>query len=190
MRAALIAALLVLALGGTAAATPSDELALARDAYRQGDCPRAVPMLSVLLYPTPRLASAADLGEAHLLYGACLVASGDAVGAGREFEEALFVRPDLTADPLLFSAETVRIFEQARAAVAVRIRQEAEARALAEERERLRRYKESLIVYEQRPYYMNFLPGGAGQFQRGATGLGVFFATSQVLTAATSAGIW
>jgi hypothetical protein len=41
-----------------------------------------------------------------------------------------------------------------------------------------------------RPYYLNFVPGGIGQFQRGSIGKGTFFAVTQLATAATSAGIW
>ncbi len=182
--------LLVAAAGAHAVAAPSEDLDRARSAFRAGDCPTAVPTLTVLLYPTPQLATPAQLAEAHLLYGACLVGTGDNAAASREFEEALFVESTLTLDPMLFSPDAVRLFDQTRATVEARARQEAEARALAEEREKLRKYRESLVFYEVRPYSLNFVPGGVGQFQRGAIGRGVFFASTQLATAATSAGIW
>lgn len=185
------AALLVLGASvGRAAAAPAEDLDRARTAFRAGDCPAAVPTLTVLLYPTPQLATPAQLAEAHLLYGACLVGAGDNAAAGREFEEALFVESTLTLDPMLFSPDAIRVFEQTRTTVEARARQEAEARALAEEREKLRKYRESLVFYEVRPYSLNFVPGGVGQFQRGAIGRGLFFASTQLATAATSAGIW
>jgi hypothetical protein len=184
------ALVVVLAGAAPAAAAPADDLDRARAAFRAGDCAAAAPTLAILLYPTPQLATPSDLAEAHLLYGACLVGAGDSAAAAREFEEALFVETSLTLDPTLFSGEAIRVFDQTRAAVEARARQEAEARALAEERERLRKYREGLIFYEVRPYYLNFVPGGIGQFQRGSIGKGTFFAVTQLATAATSAGIW
>ena len=93
-----------------AQASPADDLGKARAAFRGGKCVDAKALLSQLLYPEPRLALPADLAEAHLLYGACLVDTGETPRATREFEEALFLAGELAVDPLLFSEEVVRVF--------------------------------------------------------------------------------
>jgi hypothetical protein len=191
MRALMIAAVIAAAaVPRSSSAAPAEELAMARAGFRAGDCVSAMPTLNLLLYPQPRLALVGDLVEAHVLLGACFLGSGDGVRAAREFEEALSLEPTMTLDPLLFSAEAIQLFTQTKEALEVRSRREAEARALADERERLRRYRESLIVYEVRPYYVNFIPFGAGQLQNGQRGKGIFFASSQVATGAASMGIW
>lgn len=173
-----------------AAATPAEDLERARQTFRAGDFQTAAPLLNFLLYPTPRLARSDDLLEAHVLLGACAFETGDRGIARREFEQALYLSADSSLDPNLFSADAVRFFEDIRTALDERKRRNAEKRALAEERERLLRYRESLIVYEVRPFYVNFVPFGAGQFQNGDTTKGLLFATAQALTFAASAGIW
>ncbi len=173
-----------------AAATPAEDLERARQTFRAGDFQTAAPLLNFLLYPTPRLARSDDLLEAHVLLGACAFETGDRGIARREFEQALYLAADSSLDPSLFSADAVRFFEDIRTALDERKRRNAEKRALAEERERLLRYRESLVVYEVRPFYVNFVPFGAGQFQNGETTKGLLFATAQAITFAASAGIW
>ena len=173
-----------------ALATPAEDLERARQTFRAGDFQAAQPLLSFLLYPTPRLARSDDLLEAHVLLGACGFETGDRVVARREFEQALYLSAELTLERLLFSDGAVRFFEDTKAALQERQRRNAEKRALAEERDRLRKYRESLIVYEVRPFYVNFVPFGAGQFQNGNRTRGLLFATSQAAAFAASAGIW
>lgn len=173
-----------------AAATPAEDLERARQSFRAGDFQTAQPLLSFLLYPTPRLARSDDLLEAHVLLGACGFEIGDRAMARREFEQALYLSADSSLDPLLFSADAMRFFEDTKAALEERKRRNAEKLALAEERERLLKYRESLIVYEVRPFYVNFVPFGAGQFQNGQRTKGLLFSTAQALTFAASAGIW
>lgn len=175
---------------GVATATPAEDLERARQSFRAGDFQSAQPLLSFLLYPTPRLARQDDLLEAHVLLGACGFETGDRETARREFEQALYLSAELSLEPILFSAGAVRFFEDTKTALVERQRRNVEKRALAEERERLRRYRESLIVYEVRPFYVNFVPFGAGQFQNGNRTRGVLFATGQAVTFAASAGIW
>lgn len=185
-----LALVLCLLTAGVAAATPAEDLERARQTFRAGDFQSAQPLLSFLLYPTPRLARQDDLLEAHVLLGACGFETGDRELARREFEQALYLSAELNLETLLFSAGAVRFFEDTKAALEERQRRNAEKRALAEERERLLRYRESLIVYEVRPFYVNFVPFGAGQFQNGNRTRGVLFATGQAVTFAASAGIW
>ena len=86
LAAVVIAALAVVS--APASAAPAGDLDGARDAFRRGDFKDAVPVLSHLLYPTPRLARNEDLVEAHVLLGVCAFETGDRATAIREFEEA------------------------------------------------------------------------------------------------------
>ena len=45
-------------------------------------------------------------------------------------------------------------------------------------------------AYERQPYFVNFVPFGAGQFQNGARGKGTGFAIAEGATGAASAGIF
>jgi hypothetical protein len=47
-----------------------------------------------------------------------------------------------------------------------------------------------MVVIETHPYYINFIPFGAGQFQNGDQRKGLFFAITEGVTGAVSAGIW
>lgn len=181
---------LLLWLVAPARATPSEELEQARELFRSGDFARAIPPLNYLLYPSPRLSQPEDLVEAHLLLAVCAIETGDPKTARREFEEALFLDPKLTLDAQLFSSKAVEFFEDVRRDFEEREARDAEQRRIAEENERLRRALESMYVYEKRPYYVNFIPFGAGQFQNGQREKGLFFATSQAVTGGLSAGIW
>jgi hypothetical protein len=173
-----------------AAGAPSDELVSARQKFRSGDFAAALPILNFLMYPTVRLARVDDIIEAHILLGACGVETGDRVIATREYEQAMYLSTSVTLDPLLFSNDAIAHFDQTKAALVARNLRDAETRALAEERDRLRKYRESLIVYEVRSYYVNFVPFGAGQFQNRQIGKGIFFAGTQLATGGTSVGIW
>lgn len=194
MRAVILAALVTLGVlvagARPAAATPSDDLQRARDAFRAGDFTTAIPILSYLLYPTPRLSKAADLLETHILLGVCAFETGDRTTASREFEEALYLQEDLTLETVLFTTAAVRFFDEQKAIITERRRLDAERRRIAEENERYKRLLASMVVIETRPYYVNFIPMGAGQFQNGQPRKGIAFAAGQGVTAALSAGIW
>lgn len=185
-----LAAALLAVRGSSAAASPSEDLAKARELYRAGDCAGAVPTLTYLLYPDPRLAASGDLVEAHVLLGVCHLSGGDRRAALSEFEEALFLSPELTLDTLLFSAEAIAVFDKKKSELALQAQRDTEARAVAEERDRLRRALENLVVIEKRPYYVNFIPFGAGQFQNGDTKKALWFAASQGITGGASAAIF
>jgi tetratricopeptide (TPR) repeat protein len=187
---AVVAVVATLGPSRRAVATPSQDLDNARQAFRAGDYASAIPILTTLLYPTPRLARTEDLSEAHALLGVCQFETADRPGATREFEQALFLRSDYALDALLFSREVVRFFDQVKTDVTARAERDRALRALADEKDRLRKYRESLIVYEVHPYYVNFVPFGAGQFQNGQRGRGLVFAVGEGLTGAASAGLW
>ncbi len=189
MQRALILAIVCVA-ASVAHATPHDDLDKARREFLSGNFDDAVPLLNYLLYPTPRLAEPDDLVEAHVLYGACSFQKGDVATARQEFEAALGMKPEYAIDTNRFSAGAVHFFDDTKHALDERNKRDAADRALADEKDRLRRYRESLVVYEVRPYYVNFIPFGAGQFQNGEHNKGLWFATTEATTGAVSAGIW
>jgi tetratricopeptide (TPR) repeat protein len=180
-----IAASVVLADIRVASASPTDDLAEARAVFRRGDYELAIPLLSSLLYPNSRLSRQADLAEAHLLLGVAYYETGRAAPAEREFEEALFVDPELTLDGI-FSDEVARFFRRTKEAIQRRRDEEERLRSLAEERDTYRLALENMYVVEKRNYFVNFVPFGAGQFQNGQTEKGVAFAVSQGLLGGTS----
>ena len=193
VRCALVCALAAAALAALArpaAATPSEDLDRARDDFRRGAYADAIPLLNYLLYPDARLAQTNDLVEAHVLLGVCQFENGDKPSATREFEQALYLSPTLTLDKKMFSEGVVQFFDDTKQAREERAKRDAERRALAEEKDRLRKYRDSLVVYEVRPYYVNFIPFGAGQFQNGQRTKGLWFASTEATTGALSAGIW
>ncbi len=186
-----VGVILALALAAApAAASPAEELNSARDAFRRRDWQAAMPILSSLLYPTPRLSSEEDIYEAHLLLGMSAFEASDRLTATREFEEAIALQLERKLGTGVFSDDAVALYEERRQAIVEKYRLDAEKRALALEREKYRRMIEAMVVVEKRDYYVNFIPFGAGQFQNQQTRKGIFFATAQGVTGAVSAGIW
>jgi tetratricopeptide (TPR) repeat protein len=183
-----IAVLVVLA--GAAAATPAQELADAREQFRSGKFSDAAKALNYLLYPNPRLSQDDDLVEAHVLLAVSAFEIGDRRTATREFEEALFLDPGVTLDKLLFSESAREFFDDVKQDYEEREAAAAEARALAERAAELQAALDAMVVIEKRPYYINFIPFGAGQFQNEQRGKGLFFAVSEGITGGLSAGIW
>ena len=191
MRGALVAAAFAIAALATKAhATPGDELEKARGEFLSRNYADAIPLLNYLLYPSARLAEPDDLAEAHVLYGACAFETGDQTTARKEFEAALEMKRDYEIDTARFSAGAVHFFDETKTAFEDRRKKDDEERALADEKDRLRRYRESLVVYEVKSYYVNYIPFGAGQFQNGEHSKGLWFATTEGATGAISAGIW
>lgn len=187
-------ATIVCALVGLATAaadpTPPEQLAEARAAFRRAACAEAAPRLSDILYPTPRLARTNDLIEAHLLLGACRLQAGDVAAARREFEEALFLDRGTDIDPLVYAAETVAFFRETKRALVEREQREGEKRELAAEKERLRKFRESLVFVERRSYVVNFVPLGAGQFQNKQRTKAMISFVGQAATGGASIAVW
>ena len=171
-------------------ATPGQKLAEARQAFELGQYETAVPLLSYLLYPTAQLSSRDDLMEAHLLLGLAHLELGNRSDAEREIEEALFLDSKLQLDPLVFSAQAIEFVEERRREIEGRAKRDAEARVEAEARERLRELLENTIVIERRPFYINFIPFGAGQFQNGHRNKGIAFAVSEAVLCGVSVGVF
>jgi tetratricopeptide (TPR) repeat protein len=175
-------------LATTAAASPLQDLDRARQSFRQHDYESAMKLATYLLYPDEKLAAPADLVEAHVILGASNFETGRRSEARNEFEKALQIQPDKTLTDLLFSEGAIRLFDETKADLVARAERDSQLRKLAEERERIRKYKESLVVVEKRSFGVNFVPFGAGQFQNKQPVRGILFASGQGLTAGVSLG--
>ncbi len=188
MRGALIVLFALIA--ATANASPKDELDHARTDFRAHDYQSAMQRLNVLLYPSEQLALTADLLEARQMLGACDFEVGRTEEAKGEFEKALQIDPSAHLDPSFFTTGAQHLFDETRSDLEARRAKEAEIRKLQEERERLQKIRENLVLVESRHYYINFLPFGAGQFQNGDQTKGYLLAAGQGVTLAGSVGIW
>lgn len=124
------------------------------------------------------------------MLGACYFELGRREDAREEFERVLQLQPDKTLSELSYSAGAIRLFDDTKAEIEARAKRDAELKRIAEAREKLEAYRKSLVVYENRPYWVNFVPFGAGQFQEQRRGRGVLFAVGEGLTGGVSAGIF
>jgi tetratricopeptide (TPR) repeat protein len=189
--AALIACALACAVASPAAANPSLELANARNDYRNKNCDDAMHKLNFLLYPDPpKIGDKDELWEAHALYGACYCNQGQRDRAREEFQKAYYILPDRTLDDAFFNACAMGLFDSTRAELKEKAAKEAEKKRVADTNERIKNYLANAVVYENHPYYLNFLPFGVPQFTAKRPVWGSIFSGSQAVTFATSAGIW
>jgi hypothetical protein len=147
-------------------------------------------LATFLLYPDEKLALPGDLVEAHVILGASNFETGHRAEAKTEFERALQIQPDKSLTDLLFSEGAIRLFDEIKADMEARAERDAQLRRLADERERIRKYKESLVVVERRSFGVNFVPFGAGQFQNKQRVRGVLFAAGEGLTGGVSLGVF
>jgi hypothetical protein len=180
----------MLGIARVASATPAQELEDARELFRARDFEHAIPQLNYLLYPTPRLSQTEDLVEAHVLLAVCSFETGDRKTARRELEEALYLDDGLFLDTLLFSSAAVEFFEDVKKDLAETAARDAEQHALAEQNDRLKAALAAMVVIETRPYYVNYIPFGAGQFQNGQRTKGLFFAAAESVTGGISAALF
>jgi hypothetical protein len=188
-RAALLIALIV-AIAAPAEASPSQDLERARQAFREHDYDSARKLATFLLYPDEKLALASDLVEAHVILGASDFETGHRAEAKIEFEKALQIQPEKTLTDMLFSEGAIRLFDETKLDLQARAARDAELHRIADERERIRKYRESLVVVERRSFGVNFVPFGAGQFQNKQPVRGILFAAGEGITAGISAGIF
>jgi len=191
LAAAVVAAVLALgALAGSAAASPSQDLERLRQAFREHDYQSARVLATYLLYPDEKLAQPIDLVEAHVILGASDFETGHRAEAKLEFEKALQIQPEKTLTDKLFSEGAIRLFDETRVDIEARAERDAQLRRLADERDRIRKYRESLVFVEKRSFVVNFAPFGAGQFQNKQPGRGILFAAGEGLTGGVSVGVF
>ncbi len=187
---ALVIALVIAATAAVAAASPAQDLEQARQSFRQHDYDSARKLATFLLYPDEKLALPGDLVEAHVILGASNFETGHRLEARTEFEKALQIQPDKSLTDLLFSEGAIRLFDETKVDIEARAERDAQLRKVADERERLRKYKESLVVVERHSFGINFAPFGAGQFQNKQPVRGVLFAAGEGLTGGVSVGVF
>lgn len=185
------AALIVLVTTAIAHATPTQDLERGRKAFRARDWQSANEVVGALLYPPPgTLTRAEDAIEAHILIGASNFEMGKVDRAVDEFTKALQMDPDRSITTLMFSEGAVRLFERTKDDVKARLEHDAERKRLAEAAERLEAYRRSLVVYEARPFYLNFMPFGLAQFTQDRSRMGTVMAVGQLSTFVASVGIF
>ena len=120
----------------------------------------------------------------------CYFETGNREEAGAEYERALEQQPDLQLDPLFVTEEAVEFFKERKREFDKQAALDSEKRRLAEENSLLRAAYERGLVRERRPYYVNFLPFGAGQFQNGDNTKGVFISGAHAVTAGGATAIF
>jgi tetratricopeptide (TPR) repeat protein len=187
---AVAAAAAVASLASPAGASPTQDLDRARQSFREHDYDSARKLATFLLYPDEKLAQPVDLVEAHVILGASDFETGHRAEAKIEFEKALQIQPEKALTDMLFSEGAIRLFDETKADIEARARRDAELRKIADEQERIRKYRESLVVVERRSFGVNFVPFGAGQFQNKQPTRGILFAAGEGITAGISASVF
>ncbi len=195
MRAALIVRVALIAIGlvafgSRANATPTEDLDSGREMFRHHDYQSAIKVLNFLIYPDLQLVRQDQTIECYVLLGASLYEIGNRQRAAAEFRKALQIDIDRSITTLTFSEGAVKLFDDTKAEVKVKLEQDAERKRLAEREQRIKDYVANLRVYETHPYYVNFVPFGAGQFQNKQRTKGILFFGSELVTFGASAGIF
>jgi tetratricopeptide (TPR) repeat protein len=176
--------------GASPSAAPALQLDRGRDSFKRGDWQSAIEVINLLLYPELQLARKEQVVEAHILLGAAYYQTGNRERAREEFQRALEIEPEQSIGSRLYSEGAIRLFDETKTDLRIAREREDEKRRVAQRLAEIEAYKKSLIVYETHPYYVNFVPFGAGQFQNQQRGKGIAFAASQAVTGGISAGIF
>lgn len=168
--------------------TPAQEFDRGRTAFQRGEYERAISLIYPLVYPELRLDSESEVLLAHRLLGVSYLFVNKPNDARIEFRKLLELSPDYRFDALLDPPRVVEFFN-----ALVREQQEQlgdiEARLKKLEEERNRHVGEILVRrVERRPYAVNFLPFGAGQFQNEQRTKGWFFLGAEAGLGAISLG--
>jgi hypothetical protein len=188
-----------------ARATPEKELEEGARAYVRGDFKQAIKRIRPLLYPSIRLSNQEQVVQAYRLLGISYVFEKNKPEAEKQFLAILSIRPRFRLDPLVDPVAAVNLFEAVKKRNADKIkkilererlererRQREEARRRAEERRMKLLAQQPQQVVERtvikRPWWINFVPLGAGQFQNGHRRKGYILLGTQATLAAISAG--
>jgi hypothetical protein len=139
---------------------------------------------------------------AHRLLAVSYYLTGEVAAAETEFVALLGYRPDARLDPLVDPPAAVAFFDRVRRQVEARLgavrerEREEERRRQAEEERRRREAEEARQVafvertVVRRPYGLNFVPFGVGQFQNGQAGKGVALLVTESVLAISSIALW
>jgi TM2 domain-containing membrane protein YozV len=192
MRLAL--ALMLSATAAFAQTTPERELELARALFDAGKYAETVSLVRKALGVTNFTDE--QRIELHRMAGLSSFNLGEVSSAKESFLALLRLNPDYVLDPFIAPPPALRLFEQVRKDASdelTLVRQLLQVRAEQRRRDEEERRKAEqargtgrTITIERRPFWMNFLPFGAGQFQQDRTGWGIAFAVTEGVFAITS----
>jgi len=205
VRSLLLVIVLLLAWTPTAAASTDQDLEEGARAYERGDFKQVIELIRPLLYPAIRLSGQQQVVQAYKLLGISYVFEKNRTAAARQFLALLSIRPGYRLDPLVDPAAAVELFEEVKKRNADKIRQildrerrEAERRRQQQHRRQAEADRLKLLASQGRvviertvvehPYWINFIPLGAGQFQNGQRVKGFVVLGSQAALAALSLG--
>ncbi len=198
VRAAAVALVLLVPAAGLAQVVPERELEITRALYEAANYGDALKRARAAM----AVANFSDAQRVELNKIAALSAFnlGDTRTAQQHFLQLLQLNPDYVLDPFAVPPPAIKAFEQVKAEnaewlnlvrqqIALKLEQEKRAQA---ERERLKREEEerrrrldelargvTIREVQRRPWVVNLVPFGAGQFQQGRTGWGAAFATTE-----------
>ncbi len=178
------AVLLALLAGGPAQAAPEQALQQGARAYGRGNYAQAIKLLRPLVYPLIRLSTEAQVIQAYKLLGVSYIFEKDRTEAEKQFMAILALQPDFRFDPLVDPVAAVDLLEDVKRrnaeklkAIKERERREAERRRIEEQRRRDEERRRALVAGQgidviertivKHPYWINFVPFGAGQLQNG-----------------------
>ncbi|MDX2015461.1 MAG: hypothetical protein SFW67_35040 [Myxococcaceae bacterium] len=192
MRVAL--ALALVATTAFAQTTPERELELARALFDAGKYGETVALVRKALGVTNFTDE--QRIELHRMAGLSSFNLLELPAAKESFLALLRLNPDYVLDPFIAPPPALRLFEQVRkdnADELTLVRQLLQVRAEQKRREEEEKRKAAeargsgrTITIERRPFWMNFLPFGAGQFVQERTGWGIAFAVTEGVFAVTS----
>jgi hypothetical protein len=192
MRLALVVMLTAAAAFGQT--TPERELELARALFDAGKYGETISLVRRVLAVTNFTDE--QRIELHRMAGLSSFNLGELPAARESFLALLRLNPDYVLDPFIAPPPALRLFEQVRKEASdelTLVRQLLQVRAEQKRREEEEKRKAAeargtgkTITIEKRPFWMNFLPFGAGQFQQERTGWGIAFAVSEGVFAITS----
>jgi len=180
---------------GSSSQDPQQQFHAAERAYQQGQYRKVVRLLRPLLYPTNRLSSQDKQIKAHKMLGIAQVFEKNQAEAEQSFLAILAERPSYRLDPLIDPPAAVELFESVtrrNAEELERIARQQREQQLRELREQQKRDAAAQVSVErivtQHPYWINFLPFGAGQFQNGHRRKGFTLLVAQALLGTLSLG--
>jgi hypothetical protein len=191
--------LLLVALLGS---SPQEQFDRARIAYEKNDYGRVIALVRSLLYPSIQLSSSEQVTEAHRLLGIAFFKTRAEADAEREFAILLNNNPDFRLDRLVDGEEVAHFVDTMRQKMEDELRRIKEREREREESERKRKAAEEIErrrkaeriyierTYTQNPYFVNFLPLGAGQFQNGERRKGYTFLVGESVLGAASLSLW
>ena len=149
-------------------ATVVGQLNLARQAYTAGRYAEVVRRLTPLLYPRLQFSDEAAALEARKLLALSHLFEGSLAAADRELLAIITLRPDFEFDALVDPQVAIERLEAVKRSNAEKLRQ-IRQRIASERRKReqaaARRNSKRSRASNDKAYWLNFVPFGAGQFQ-------------------------